>query len=105
MKLKCECGFEFTNQKSASSVSILSKRIDEIMTRKSKNNASRDEKIRNLIAYFAVPYSKEYFIEFLALAASHAKMKGKFFNTMGKRFATVSIIAAVIVFIYVMYVV
>lgn len=96
LTLKCVCGYEFTDQKSASSVEILSSKIDEI-TKNYKNPNKRDEKIRELISYLAVPNTKEDIIEFLALAASHAKMKGIFLNTMAKRFATVSIIVIIIV--------
>lgn len=105
LTLKCVCGYEFTDQKSASSVSLLSKEIDEIM-KNSRDDDKRDEKIRNVIKMFPVPNTKEDIIEFLALAAPNSKHMGGKFGTVADRVkiimlasVAVSIIVDIIYFI------
>lgn len=105
LTLKCECGYEFTDQKSASSVEILSSKIDEI-TKNYKNPDKCDEKIRNVIKMFPVPNTKEDIIEFLALAAPNSKHMGGKFGTVADRVkiimlasVAVSIIVDIIYFI------
>lgn len=100
LTLKCECGYEFTDQKSASSVSILSKKIDEVMAKESGNEKKRDEKMRNVIKMFPVPNTKEDIIEFLALAAPNSMHKGGRFGTVVDRvkiLASLSVAFTVIV--------
>ena len=53
-----------------------------------------------IISSFPVPNTKEDIIEFLALAAPNAKMKGGFFGTVPKRLIVLGILAVIIIFVF-----
>lgn len=74
MTLKCECGFEFTNAKSVSSVQLLQEKIEEINDLhdvEGFNVTERERRICDAIEMFPVPNSKEDILEFLSLAVSN----------------------------------
>ena len=75
LTLKCECGYEFTKGKAASSVKLL---IEEIEKIKNTNNENKEQEILDAITLFPVPNTKEDIVEFLALSAPNAKKKGGF---------------------------
>ena len=95
LTLKCECGYEFTKRKTVSSVQLLSEKIEKIY---SSGYGDKEQKILNAITLFPVPNTKEDIIEFLALAAPNAKMKGGFFGTVPKRLVVLGILAVIILF-------
>lgn len=72
LTLKCECGYEFTNQKAVSSVELFSSKLEKTRW--------MDEKL-GIISTFPVPNSKEDIIDFLALSISSANKKLGFTDT------------------------
>lgn len=102
MTLKCECGYEFTNQNTASSVQILASKLEDISKREKSTFEApinfEKNKLNDMIdtiSVFPVPNSKEDIIEFLALAISKSKIKGGIWGTVGGRMKVVCIICAV----------
>ena len=93
LTLKCECGYEFTNQKQVSSVQIFAEKIEKIQNQKisgsdelldfdyTKAFKEQQNKIISVIQLFPVPNTKEDIIEFLALSIPNAKMKKGFANS------------------------
>lgn len=90
MTLKCECGYEFTQQKTVSSVQLLSEKLNNITLTKAEEheieeaapaeqNGKREgfivTKKINIISTFPVPNTKEDIIEFLALSIAGANKK------------------------------
>ena len=95
MTLKCDCGYEFTNNKQVSSVQLLANKIEAITNEDKVGKDDFDnkrienrriERICDTISVFPVPNSKEDIIEFLALAAPNSKTKGGIWGTMGGRY-------------------
>ena len=72
MTLKCECGYEFTNAKTISSVQALVEKIDLINLDYS-SVSEREKKICDAIELFPVPNTKEDILEFMSLAVSNIK--------------------------------
>ncbi len=95
MTLKCECGFEFTNANSSSSVQLLSEKIDTINATPGTTAAEKEKLICDTIEMFPVPNTKEDILEFLSLAASNLKNCVPIYNTLNGRIA-IYIIATVI---------
>jgi len=71
------------------------KKVDEDKIKKLK-----EKKKHEIISSFPVPNTKEDIIEFLALAAPNAKMKGGFFGTVPKRLIVLGILAVIIIFVF-----
>ena len=104
LTLKCVCGYEFTDQKSASSVKELSDKINALRAKdlnvdggflgldktrnEEKAKAKREEDIRELIHMYPVPNTKEDIIEFLAMAAPNSQKKGGILGSIGGRTIT-----------------
>ena len=86
LTLKCECGYEFTKGKAASSVQQLAQKIEAINNSKSKN---KEEQINNAITLFPVPNTKEDIVEFLALSAPNTKIKGGLWGSLIGRWIVV----------------
>lgn len=105
LTLVCECGFEFTNAKSMSSIQQLSNKIAEIEGSPLKNTKEntpeykaeikqRNRQIINLIQLHPVPNTKEDIVDFLALAAPNARRRGGLTGTKKGRMMLTGIIAA-----------
>lgn len=90
MTLKCECGYEFTQQRAISSIQLLSEKLSNITLTKAEEkeieeaadadqNGKREgfivNKKINIISTFPVPNTKEDIIEFLALSVAGANKK------------------------------
>ena len=89
LTLKCECGYEFTKGKAASSVQQLAQKIEAINNSKSKN---KEEQINNAITLFPVPNTKEDIVEFLALSAPNTKIKGGLWGSLIGRWIVVGLL-------------
>ncbi len=110
LTLKCECGYEFTNEKHESSVKLLSEKIGKIQSRQLKGEPDsveweadkklRDQEMLDAISLFPVPNTKEDIVEFLSLAAPNARQKGGFFGTVPKRLIVLGILAVIIIFVF-----
>lgn len=110
MTLKCECGYEFSAEKTVSSAQLLMEKIEKISNAPSTikegkflqdtDKLKREEankktnQIVEAISLFPVPNTKEDIIEFLSLAISQSKTKGGLWGTVTGR---ISIIAAIAV--------
>ena len=103
LTLVCECGYEFTNNKSVSSVQILSDKIEAIMSKPYKSSdpesdvykeevRQRYQRVKETINLSPVPNTKEDIIEFLALSAPNAKKKGGIWGTKSGRLLVVGVI-------------
>ena len=108
MTLKCDCGYEFTNNAVRSSVQILADKIEKIKNRYSdiKDDNKRDDvmtkEIVDVISIYPVPNTKEDIIEFCAMAISNSKTRGGLWGTtLGriKIFAAIAVIGAILAFI------
>ena len=108
MTLKCDCGYEFTNNAVRSSVQILADKIEKITNEASKisNEEDREKKktkeIVDVITIYPVPNTKEDIIEFCAMAISNSKTRGGLWGTtLGriKIFAAIAVIGAILAFI------
>lgn len=105
LTLKCDCGYEFTNNHQISSVQILSEKIEKILEKPIPNDdkkrqeeiENRDQQIRDIISMFPVPNTKEDIIEFLSLSLPKSRRKGGFLGSMMNRFLIVAIITIIIV--------
>ena len=105
LTLKCDCGYEFTNNHQISSVQILSDKIEKILEKPLPNDEekkqeeikNRDQKIREIISMFPVPNTKEDIIEFLSLSLTKSRRKGGFLGSMMNRFLIVAIITIIII--------
>ena len=105
LTLKCDCGYEFTNNHQISSVKILSEKIEKILEKPLPNDdvereeaiKNRDQQIREIISVFPVPNSKEDIIEFLSLSLPKSRRKGGFLGSMMNRYLIVAIISIIIV--------
>ena len=91
MTLKCDCGYEFTTNKSVSSIQLLSDKLSNITLTKAEEEeeiedaapadkqGKREDFIANkkisIISTFPVPNTKEDIIEFLAISVSEANKK------------------------------
>lgn len=110
LTIKCECGYEFTNEKHESSVKLLSEKIEKIQSRQLKGDPDtdewkadkklRDQEMLDAISLFPVPNTKEDIVEFLSLAAPNARQKGGFFGTVPKRLIVLGILAVIIIFVF-----
>ena len=114
MTLKCDCGYEFTNNKKNSSVQLLFEKVSKIQSQPLKNTDSmtpeyrgemkqRTEQILSLIQLCPVPNTKEDIIEFLSLAISNSKLKGGMWGTISGRLKILSIIAVIVFLICVIF--
>ena len=112
MTLKCDCGYEFTNNAVRSSVQILADKIEKITNRYSdiKDDNKRDDvrtkEIVDAITIYPVPNTKEDIIEFCAMAISNSKTRGGLWGTtLGriKIFAAIAVIGAIVAFICVIF--
>lgn len=112
MTLKCDCGYEFTNNAVRSSVQILADKIEKITNEASKisNEEEREKKktkeIVDVITIYPVPNTKEDIIEFCAMAISNSKTRGGLWGTtLGriKIFAAIAVIGAIVAFICVIF--
>ena len=117
MTLKCDCGYEFTNNAVRSSVQILADKIERISSKpysskeldpydKFKEDNQKTKEIVDAITIYPVPNTKEDIIEFCAMAISNSKTRGGLWGTtLGriKIFAAIAVIVAVIVFICVIF--
>lgn len=110
MTLKCDCGYEFTNNAVRSSVQILADKIEKITNEASKisNEEEREKKktkeIVDVITIYPVPNTKEDIIEFCAMAISNSKTRGGLWGTaLGriKILAVIAVIGAIIAYIIV----
>lgn len=112
MTLKCECGYEFTNSKSVSSVQLLFEKIEKIQSAPMKSYDPRSNEyktgkkeqnnmIRQTISLFPVPNTKEDIIEFLSLSVTKSKRKGGMLGTV-KGILTIAAVAAFIIMIITM---
>ena len=110
MTLKCDCGYEFTNNAVRSSVQILADKIEKITNEASKisNENDREKKktkeIVDAITIYPVPNTKEDIIEFCAMAISNSKTRGGLWGTaLGriKILAVIAVIGAIIAYIIV----
>ena len=110
MTLKCDCGYEFTNNAVRSSVQILADKIEKITNEASKisNEEDREKKktkeIVDAITIYPVPNTKEDIIEFCAMAISNSKTRGGLWGTaLGriKILAVIAVIGAIIAYIIV----
>lgn len=99
MTLKCDCGFEFTDAKSSSSVQLLLEKIEEINYSKGMMELSaseREKRICEAIEMFPIPNTKEDILEFSSMAVSHIKNnKVGFFNTYNGRIVLYTIASIV----------
>lgn len=101
LTLKCDCGYEFSTQKQVSSIQFLSEKIQEIQSKKFKDNDNENIKQQNqaiidLITMFPVPNTKEDIVEFLSLAAPNSKTKGGMWGTIIGRIKILSIVAVIV---------
>ena len=110
MTLKCDCGYEFTNNAVRSSVQILADKIEKIKNRYSdiKDDNKRDDvrtkEIVDAITIYPVPNTKEDIIEFCAMAISNSKTRGGLWGTaLGriKILALIAVIGAIIAYIFI----
>ena len=113
MTLKCDCGYEFTNNTVRSSVQILADKIEQISSKpysskeldpydKFKEDNQKIKKIVDAITIYPVPNTKEDIIEFCAMAISNSKTRGGLWGTtLGriKIFAAIVVIGAILGFI------
>lgn len=110
MTVRCECGYEFKNEKSVSSVQKLHEALNNIRLTSAEENeiktsafsgATRDKITANkkidVISSFPVPNTKEDIIEFLALALPNSRQKGGLFGTFLGRCTIAACISAVVV--------
>lgn len=97
LTLVCECGFEFTNSKSESSVHRLSEQINKINDKFKNNDQERTLQVMDAINLFPVPNTKEDIIEFLALSASSSKLQGGFLGSIRNR-AILAISLVIVIF-------
>lgn len=111
MTLKCDCGYEFVNNRNNSSTQLLYERISKIQSQPLINTDSmspeyrgemkqRTEQILSLIQLFPVPNTKEDIMDFLALAAPNSKQKGGIFGTIPQRLIVLGILAVIIIFVF-----
>lgn len=93
MTLKCECGFEFTNNSQESAVEVLSKKMAGISAGRSLLTSSKTKanEMIDLITAFPVPNTKEDIIELLALSISKSKLTGGIWGTTAGRMKIVGI--------------
>lgn len=115
MTLRCECGYEFSDGKSVSSVQVLMDKIEKITATpfnaeksffdmdgskaKIEEARKRTNQVVDAITMFPVPNTKEDIIEFLSLSCSLAKSKAGLWGTIVGRisiFATIGLIAVLI---------
>ena len=110
MTLKCDCGYEFTNNAVRSSVQILADKIEKITNEASKisNEEDREGKktkeIVDAITIYPVPNTKEDIIEFCAMAISNSKTRGGLWGTtLGriKILAAIAVIGAILAYIFI----
>ena len=110
MTLKCDCGYEFTNNAVRSSVQILADKIEKIKNRYSdiKDDNKRDDvrtkEIVDAITIYPVPNTKEDIIEFCAMAISNSKTRGGLWGTtLGriKILAAIAVIGSILAYIIV----
>lgn len=94
LTLVCECGYEFTESKTRSSVNTLFDKIEEINSSNEKDSV-KNKKIIDLIQSFPVPNTKEDIIEFLALSSPNSQRKGGYLGTINGRI--ICIIAALLI--------
>lgn len=99
MTLKCDCGYEFTNQKKVTSSSLLAEKIEKILHEEGEGRRKDDKDKNNLIIetinFHPVPNSKEDILEFLAMGVAGAKDKpGWFSSTKGQ--VTIGILLTII---------
>lgn len=114
LTLKCTCGFEFTKANTVSSITLLSEKIDKIMSApmSSRNPDSesykserreREQRVRDQITMFPVPNNKEDIIEFLSLSLPNAKKRWGIMGTiMGRMIVLCSIVAIISILCLVM---
>ena len=111
MTLKCECGYEFTQQRTISSIQLLSEKLSNITLTKdeereieeaapAEQNAKRETFIVNkkidIISTFPVPNTKEDIIEFLSLSIVGANKKLGFMDIRNNCYKAVAIAGIVI---------
>ena len=115
MTLKCDCGYEFTNNAVRSSVQILADKIEQISSKpysskeldpydKFKEDNQKIKNIVDAITIYPVPNTKEDIIEFCAMAISNSKTRGGLWGTaLGriKILAVIAVIGAIIAYIIV----
>ena len=110
MTLKCDCGYEFTNNAVRSSVQILADKIEKITNEASKisNENDREKKktkeIVDAITIYPVPNTKEDIIEFCAMAISNSKTRGGLWGTtLGriKILVAIAVIGAILAYIFI----
>lgn len=110
MTLKCDCGYEFTNNAVRSSVQILADKIEKITNEASKisNEEDREKKktkeIVDAITIYPVPNTKEDIIEFCAMAISNSKTRGGLWGTtLGriKILVAIAVIGAILAYIFI----
>lgn len=113
--LVCQCGYEFSNRKSVSSVQVLMDKIENISAAPSNAKSSlfdwdgskakneemikRTNQVVDAITIYPVPNTKEDIIEFLSLSCSLAKTKAGLWGTIVGRisiFAVIGLVAATI---------
>lgn len=108
MTLKCDCGYEFTNNAVRSSVQILADKIEKITNEASKisieeeREKKKTKEIVDVITIYPVPNTKEDIIEFCAMAISNSKTRGGIWGTTLGRiiiFAAIAVIGAILTFI------
>ena len=81
-----DCGYEFRNIEAASSITALSKKLEQLDSQKGGGffsafkDESIDKKKADAIRTFPVPNTKEDLLEFLSYAVSLGKKKGGFFS-------------------------
>ena len=111
LTLKCECGYEFTTNKSVSSIQILSDKLSAVTLTRSEEKDIEDSaegwrqgkreaiianKKISIISTFPVPNTKEDILEFLAVSVSEVNKKIGFFNQK-KHFGILVLIAGIII--------
>lgn len=74
MTLRCDCGYEFTNQKKVSSSSLLAEKIEKILAGEG-DEKEKNDLIVETINFHPVPNSKEDILEFLAMGVAGANDK------------------------------
>ena len=111
MTLKCECGYEFTQQRTISSIQLLSEKLSNVTLTKAEEReieeaASTDQiakretfivnKKIDIISIFPVPNTKEDIIEFLSLAIAGANKKLGFMDIKTNCYKAVAIAGIII---------
>lgn len=104
LTLKCDCGYEFTNNHQISSIQILSDKIEKILEKPLPNDKinrkeeikKRDQQIREIISVFPVPNTKEDIIDFLSTSISLANKEIGFLDKK-KNYLIVVVLAAIII--------